>query len=954
MDWRGIPGNDHAFERLCKTLRGRDTGAFVGAGASAGLYPLWAGLIRRLAEEAVNRGRADPADRDHWLRSFGEFPDGVVHGIKAKLGDGIYAEALRDIFRSRPGSDGNHFTPLHGLLLRLPFKGYITTNFDHGLIEARLKLRPDSRATGFGTWKDRDIIDRWRTGDIFTDQPCPILFAHGIYDRVDTVVLGTGEYRDAYKSGAFRPLFSKLWDESRLVVVGFSFSDPWVRFMINEVLMATGPRSGEPRHTALIGLRPDHEYSASMRMLFADQFHAEPLFYPLADRPDGGEDHGALATVLEALAAEIRSAAPTAPPPLAAPAAVVTSPVIPKRWTHETTEDDRFTGRAEALGKLDRWAADAEVQVVAITGLGGLGKTSLIGHWLKKKDGDRKRPINGLFFWSFYADRDVDAFAKAFVEFAIKEAGAKKPAKGIEPSDAALVVLRDKRFLLVLDGLEVLQELPETAGYGTLIEDDLRELLDGACRLRHGGLVVLTSRFPFADLTPYLGSSFRALDLDRLGPHDGAALLVACGVGGTIEDQEAISRRLDGHPLGLRIFALTLTDEVKGDPTRLVEQVFDAHGLSDDDPLERKLKHLLGFYERGLPRDRVALLGLVSLFRTATPEVTILTLAHSLPDVRVALGNKPDTALRMTLEAMGREHLLIRDRPEDGETAWSCHPVLRDHFRSVFLKLGADVGTSAANLLAGAPSAEQPQNIRALEPILAAIELLLDAKDFHSADRLYEERFDNGQIFLTMPAPAAGMQCALGFVRDGDRRNHCKEIISEKSLSFYLNEVGIFSEISGEYSLALTFYKLAEEIDRGLNNNIDLAIGLLNQSKLLSTLGRLSEAETQIRCALDLFRHDEIPPDLYISNSLSWFGFVSDQQGRIGEALAAFEAANTIEHKTSFADRSLYGIDGVNWAELLLRTGDIDRAKSLSRQIWRFATRTVGMMILQYAIGSWA
>jgi hypothetical protein len=206
MDWRDIPGNQRAFDRLRDLVQGGAI-AFVGAGASAGLYPLWGGLIRRLADEAVSRGRSTDADRASLLRMSADYPDQVVRGIKAALGDGIYAEALREIFRPRAGPTGNHFSDLHAVLLRLPFKGCITTNFDTGLLEARLALRPDSRATGFATWKDADAIRRWDTGDIFSEQPCPVLFAHGIYDRSDTVVLGAAEYRDAYKTGPFRRRF---------------------------------------------------------------------------------------------------------------------------------------------------------------------------------------------------------------------------------------------------------------------------------------------------------------------------------------------------------------------------------------------------------------------------------------------------------------------------------------------------------------------------------------------------------------------------------------------------------------------------------------------------------------------------------------------------------------------------------------------------------------------------
>jgi hypothetical protein len=36
-----------------------------------------------------------------------------------------------------------------------------------GLLEARYRLRPDSRPTGFGTWRDTDVVARWQNGDVF-------------------------------------------------------------------------------------------------------------------------------------------------------------------------------------------------------------------------------------------------------------------------------------------------------------------------------------------------------------------------------------------------------------------------------------------------------------------------------------------------------------------------------------------------------------------------------------------------------------------------------------------------------------------------------------------------------------------------------------------------------------------------------------------------------------------
>ena len=58
--------------------------------------------------------------------------------------------------------------------------------------------------------------------------------------------------------------------------------------------------------------------------------------------------------------------------------------------------------------------------------------------------------------------------------------------------------------------------------------------------------------------------------------------------------------------------------------------------------------------------------------------------------------------------------------------------------------------------------------------MLTAIELLLDGGDFKGADQLYQRWLSDGNIFKWLPAPAEGLRCALGFVRDADRRQACE------------------------------------------------------------------------------------------------------------------------------------------------------------------------------------
>ena len=57
----GIDGNRAVFEELIELLRSEKALAFVGAGASAPLYPPWDGLIEKLAADAQRLGIAEEA-----------------------------------------------------------------------------------------------------------------------------------------------------------------------------------------------------------------------------------------------------------------------------------------------------------------------------------------------------------------------------------------------------------------------------------------------------------------------------------------------------------------------------------------------------------------------------------------------------------------------------------------------------------------------------------------------------------------------------------------------------------------------------------------------------------------------------------------------------------------------------------------------------------------------------
>jgi hypothetical protein len=57
----------------------------------------------------------------------------------------------------------------------------VTTNYDPGIVDARMRVRPRASATGFTTWQDELGLDEWRTGRAFGGAELPVLYAHGVH-----------------------------------------------------------------------------------------------------------------------------------------------------------------------------------------------------------------------------------------------------------------------------------------------------------------------------------------------------------------------------------------------------------------------------------------------------------------------------------------------------------------------------------------------------------------------------------------------------------------------------------------------------------------------------------------------------------------------------------------------------------------------------------------------------
>jgi hypothetical protein len=637
--------NGPGLAALEQYLASGEAVAFLGAGVSAPLYPLWDGLIMLLVEAAS--ARLDEREAATLTVLAGQRPEVVVEIVRQQLGDAQYQEVLREVLRVRTDPEsGRTWTPVQELVCRCGFKAVVTTNYDPGIVDARMAWDPAAEG-----------------------------------------------------------------------------NDPGI-----------------------------------LRRLAEIEYGARVVLYPAP-----GGDHSALARLLSGLADSRFPPAVDLPSPLEPQA---TGPGqqgntdearIPLAWVPAAEPVEHFTGRAEELARLDRWAADPGVALVGVTAWGGAGKTALVTHWVLEAGGLARRPdVRGVFGWSFYADPSAEHWARALLEWARQELGIVVVGTG-RLAGAVLELLRVVPLLLVLDGLELVQEGPAGGEFGRLLDGTLREVLAGTCRQPCGGLVLLTSRFPFADLEGFDGGTARMLEVPPFTPAEGAALLAAAGGGWLAEpERRDLVAAVDGHALATGVLAGLLADRLPEDDLAGLRA-----GLAEATRTDTRVGRVLEFYAARLAEPDRYLLAAVSLFTRPVAADAVLTVASH--------------------EAFGGRLAGLASWHPDGTI--SAHPLVRDTFRRLVLDAAE---TAAETALAGMPAGKVTSRADALR-VVEVIELLLDANQWQGADDMYRNRSERGVAWRNLPAARLGQRAAAAFVATPARRALCGSHLTSSRRSHYLN-----------------------------------------------------------------------------------------------------------------------------------------------------------------------
>ena len=599
-------------------------------------------------------------------------------------------------------------------------------------------------------------------------------------------------------------------------------------------------------------------------------------------------------------------------------------------------------GRETELKLLDDAWANPATNVVTFVAWGGVGKTALVNHWVRRMAQRNYDGAARVYAWSFYSHGTSEtqaATAEYFINDALGWFGDPDPTQGSpwDKGERLAHLIRAQRTLLVLDGLEPLQHPPNEIGLieGRLKEQSMQALLR---ELAAGqpGLCVISTRVAVNELEDYESDALR-YDLDQLTPEAGAQLLRKLGVTGEDNELEQAAAEFGGHSLALTLLGGYLNEVFNGDVRRRRE--IDA--LTADAQHGGHARRVMASYEKWLgDGPELAILRLLGLFdRPAdAPSIAALRAAPAIPGLTDALQPLSEPQWQQT-QAKLRRIRLLAERPaqvfHQNENELDAHPLVREHFRRWLQQTEPDAwraGNARLYDYLTHTAKDLPDTAAEMEPLYAAIAHGCAAGRMQQAfDEVFLQRIRRGDeqfSIFKLGTFSAELAALRGFFVLPWHQLFTE--LHEASQVRLLNEAGIVMLALGRLSEA------AEPIESSLKKFIDqgnlknAAISAINLSELLLKLGNVSRALATAQLSVKLANQDGFWEWRMISRAK--LADVFHQAGQHAEAEVAFAEAEELQKKRQPVYPLLYALQGYLYCDLLLTQGKAQEAHNRSAQ----------------------
>ena len=589
--------------------------------------------------------------------------------------------------------------------------------------------------------------------------------------------------------------------------------------------------------------------------------------------------------------------------------------------------DSTLLGRDTELTQLEL-AWENQANLFQIIASGGTGKTALMTKWYKRHVG-----AVPIFGWSFYrqgASENSQVSSDEFLQAAIDRFNLRPKAITADAKVQALIHhMRQHKALLILDGLEPLQNNENGDLYDYPIKDLLRELAT-----QNAGFVLCTTRVRLSDVVD--DERALSLELDNLSEADGVRYLrEKFGIHGSDDELVGACQAYGNHALALTLLGTYLKhhggditrrfeiDELPATdtkPGRQARQVMQSYAKLFAGKAEGAILRGLGFFDRPAERDalRLVLSGLL--------DENALT---ALKDARLIL--TADAQAPIDCHPLVREYFGVLTKGNDPEGFRAGHSRLFDHYCAL-------------------PKKQLPETLEELTPLFAAVSHGCLAGRYDDVLLpIYRDRISHGDgvFYLWKQLGAFGINLSLLAYFFDLPWTLPAAAVATGDQSWVLNSAAFCLRALGRLADAVEPTRKGAEAEVHEENWTNAARAYSNFSELLMTLGRLPEAVLAARKGVAFANHSQ--DLLHRSGRLATLADIlhqSSQPTDLTYVASLFVEAELLQMEREPEYPLLYGLQGYRYCDLLLAQAKGDEAVCRATQTLVWAQDRLGPLAI--------